>query len=243
MDPSQSVTEYNVNFQQALIDLAGHVTDEQVKIDKYRAGVQHDLKQLCRASPTGARWARLHDLMQYATLQWPVVQERIAKSRKSSQEPTKVGGKRKASGSAGAKGLGRSSKPKLGASGKMSDEQYQKDIAKKLCHICHQPDHIARNCPQNKKAKQGKGGKVAAASGSRPEDEMSDGDFYVGDFLFERQCTKMPRPCASVPGKHGFSTRPSRSGSVVTWSCPGHVPKKKFGTDIRLLIGTSVGTE
>jgi hypothetical protein len=125
MGPSQSVTEYNVDFQQTLTDLAGHVTDEQVKIEKYRAGLQHDLKQLCTASPTGARWVRLQDLMQYATLQWPVVQERIAKSKKSSQKPTKVGGKRKTSGSAGAKGLGRSSKLKLGASTKMSDEQYQ----------------------------------------------------------------------------------------------------------------------
>jgi hypothetical protein len=42
---SQSIT---LIFQQALTDLAGHVTDEQVKIDKYRAGLQHDLKQLCR---------------------------------------------------------------------------------------------------------------------------------------------------------------------------------------------------
>jgi hypothetical protein len=74
----------------------------------------------------------LQNLMQFATLQWPMVQERIAKSKKSSQEPTKVGGKRKASGSAGAKGSGRSSKPKLGASGKMSDVQYQKDMAKKV---------------------------------------------------------------------------------------------------------------
>jgi hypothetical protein len=116
--------------------------------------------------------------MQYATLQLPVVQERIAKSKKFSREPTKVGGKRKASGNAGAKGSDRSSKPKLlGSSGKMFVEQYQKDMAEKLCHICHQLDHIARNCPQNKKAKKGKGGKVAAASGSRPEDEMSDRDF------------------------------------------------------------------
>jgi hypothetical protein len=78
MGPSQSITEYNVDFQQALTDLARHVTDEQVKIEKYRAGLQHDLRQLCRASPTGDRWARLQDLMQYATLQWPVVQECIA---------------------------------------------------------------------------------------------------------------------------------------------------------------------
>jgi hypothetical protein len=55
MGPSQSVrTEYNVDFQQALTDLAGHVTDEQTKIEKYHAGLQHDLKQLCRASPIGA---------------------------------------------------------------------------------------------------------------------------------------------------------------------------------------------
>jgi hypothetical protein len=120
MGSSQSITEYNVNFQQALTDLAGHVIVEQVKIEKYRAGLQHDLRRLCRTSPAGTRWARLRDLVQYATLQWPAVQERIAKSKKSSQEPTKVGGKRKASGS-GAGGSGRSSKPKLEASGKLSD--------------------------------------------------------------------------------------------------------------------------
>jgi hypothetical protein len=43
----------------------------------------------------------------------------------------------------------------------LSDEQIQKDMAEKLCHICHQPDHIARNCPQNFKGKKGKGGKDA----------------------------------------------------------------------------------
>jgi hypothetical protein len=175
MGPTQSVTEYNVDFQQALTDLAGHVTDEQVKIEKYRAGLQHDLRQMCRTSPVGTRWARLTDLMQYATLQWPNVQERIARSKKTLHEPTKVGGKRKASGS-GAKGSGRSSKPKLGASGKLSDEQHQKDLAERLCHICHLPGHVARNCPQNKKGK-GKGGKVAAVSDVRPEDDMSEEGF------------------------------------------------------------------
>jgi hypothetical protein len=91
--------------------------------------------------------------MQFATLLWPMVQERIAKSMKSSQEPTKVGGKRKVSGNAGAKGSGRSSKPKLVASGKMSDEQYQKDMAEKLCHICHQPVYVARNALRTRRPK------------------------------------------------------------------------------------------
>jgi hypothetical protein len=144
MGPNQGITEYNVDFQQSLTNLAGRVTDEQVKIKSYRAGLQHDLRQLCTTSPTGARWARLQDLVQYATLQWPVVQNCIAKSKKSSQEPT-VAGKRKASGSGGAKG-----KPKLGASAKVSNEQYQKHMAEKLYHFCHQPDHVARNCPQNR---------------------------------------------------------------------------------------------
>jgi hypothetical protein len=115
MGPNQSITEYNVDFQQALTDLAGHVTDEQVRIEKYCAGLQHDLRQSCRTFPAGNRSARLTDLMQFATLQWPAVQERAARSKKASQVPTKVGGKRKAS-TGGAKGLGRSSKP-MGASG------------------------------------------------------------------------------------------------------------------------------
>jgi hypothetical protein len=85
MGPSQSITEYNVDFQQALTDLAGHVTDKQVKIEKYRAGLQHDLRQLCRTSPAGTRWARLTELMQFATLEWPAVQERAARSKKASR--------------------------------------------------------------------------------------------------------------------------------------------------------------
>jgi hypothetical protein len=85
MGPSQSVTEYYIDFQQALTDLAGHVTDEQVRIENYRAGLQHDLRQLCRTSLTGAKWARLQNLMQFATLLWPMVQERIAKSKNPSK--------------------------------------------------------------------------------------------------------------------------------------------------------------
>jgi hypothetical protein len=78
--PSQDIAEYNVEFQQALTDLAGHVTDEQIKIEKYRLGLQHDLREMCRTSPAGTRWARVADVIQYATLQWPAVQERIGRS-------------------------------------------------------------------------------------------------------------------------------------------------------------------
>jgi hypothetical protein len=89
------------------------VTDEQVKIEKYRVGLQHNLRRLCKTSSTGGRWAWLQDLVQYATLQWPVMQKRLAKSKKSFQEPTKVGWKYEASGQK-ASGSGRSSKPNFG---------------------------------------------------------------------------------------------------------------------------------
>jgi hypothetical protein len=51
---TEDIGEYNIEFQQALTDLAGSVTDEQVKIEKYRLGLQHDLRELCRTSSTGA---------------------------------------------------------------------------------------------------------------------------------------------------------------------------------------------
>jgi hypothetical protein len=36
---TQDIGEYNIEFQQALTDLAGSVTDEQVKIKKYRSSL------------------------------------------------------------------------------------------------------------------------------------------------------------------------------------------------------------
>jgi hypothetical protein len=81
---ARDIAEYNVEFQQALTDLAGSITDEQVKIEKYRGGLQYDLRELYRTSPTGACWVNLTDIVQYATLQWPVVQERVSKKKKQS---------------------------------------------------------------------------------------------------------------------------------------------------------------
>jgi hypothetical protein len=112
---SQDISKYDIEFQQALSDLAGSVTDEQVKIEKYRSGLQHDLRKLCKTSKSGARWANLTDLIQYATLQWPVIQERVSTRKKqSSGETSKVAGKRKASGG-GASGSGHTSKAKTAA--------------------------------------------------------------------------------------------------------------------------------
>ena len=132
--------------------MAASITDEQVKIEKYRLGLQYDLRELCRASPAGARWQTLQELIQYATLQWPVIRERLARKKKQpSTEATKVGGKRKASGGAGGSGSKRSAR--LGASGNLSEEQMKKDLAEHLCHKCHKPGYIAKDCPLNNRVK------------------------------------------------------------------------------------------
>jgi hypothetical protein len=85
---------------------------------------------------------------------------------------TKVAGKRKSSFG----GSGKASTARLSASAGLSDEQHKKDMAKKLCHICHQPGHQARHCPLNRRNK--KGGKVAAVGENAPsKDKLSEEDF------------------------------------------------------------------
>jgi hypothetical protein len=51
MGPSQSVTEYNVDFQQALTDLAEHVADEQ----RISSNVTSIVYTETQASPIGLR--------------------------------------------------------------------------------------------------------------------------------------------------------------------------------------------
>jgi hypothetical protein len=122
-----------------------------VKIVKYRSGLQHDLRELSRTSPTGAWCANLTDLVQYATIHWSVIHERVSRRKKQfTGKTSKVAGKRKASGG-GASGSGRfSSKAKLGASGTpFTEEQKKRDFELKLCHKCPQPSHQMRQCPLN----------------------------------------------------------------------------------------------
>ncbi len=178
MVPGQDISEYNVAFQSALADLAVHITDEQVKIEKYRSGLQYDMRELCRASPQGTRWATLQALTQFATLQWPIVSARVAKAKKSTSSPSakKVAGKRKSESSPGGNGSKQSSsKAKVGA-GKLSDEDRKHNMEQKLCHRCRKPGHQIKECPLNKSKGKDKG-KVNAASGSAPADDDMEEDF------------------------------------------------------------------
>ena len=131
--------EYNVAFEQAATNLATEITDEPIKIEKYWSGLQTDLKELCRTSPAGTRWNALVDLMTYATLQWPIIEERLKKSLPVRQVG---GGKSKTSGG----GPARTSKARLSAA--LTDEQYAHNMANRLCHNCGKPGHIAADCTE-----------------------------------------------------------------------------------------------
>jgi hypothetical protein len=70
---------------------------EQIKIEKYRSGLQTNIRKMVRTSPQGTHWNNLEALIECYSLQWPTVAARIAKRVKSFASE-KVGGKRKSSG-------------------------------------------------------------------------------------------------------------------------------------------------
>jgi hypothetical protein len=48
--------------------LSHEITDEQVKIEKYRSDLQVDLRELARVAPSDKRWTSLAGLISYYTL-------------------------------------------------------------------------------------------------------------------------------------------------------------------------------
>jgi hypothetical protein len=157
---NMDIGDYNIAFTQYLTDLGDQIQGEQVKIKKYRLGLQLDIHEMVRTSRKGTRWETMQALIEYFYLQWPIVAARIAKRTKN-PPAEKVGGKRKSTGGGGSS----SSKPRLGATGKLSEEQKAHNVENGLCHICKNAGHIAKDCPdrdsgrpfdKNKKQKKGK---------------------------------------------------------------------------------------
>ena len=152
MKPGEDINDYTIAFTQAATDLSDEIHDEQVKIERYKLGLQSDMREAVRSDPLGKRWSSLADLISYCTLQWPVVKTRLDKKSGGANKPAeKVGGKRKLTSpgrgrpnksahSGGASGSG--SKP---ASSKQMDEaEKANDRRLGLCHICKSPDHFSK---------------------------------------------------------------------------------------------------
>jgi hypothetical protein len=152
--PGEDISEYNSAFEQALTDLSREITDEQVKIEKlYKSGLQTDLRELNRVSPSGKRWTSLTDLISFCTLQWPTI-----KARRYQEAAKKKAGKRK-NMSPNRRGKGNSGNGYGQSSARMSDEERARHICKKLCMICHKPGHISPNCLERTTPWANRGGK------------------------------------------------------------------------------------
>jgi hypothetical protein len=147
----KDISEYNIAFEQARTDLTDEIHDEQVFIEKYKSGLQKDIRELARVSPSGKRWTSLKDLMEYCTLQWPTIQARLERSGKSGNKgnshSVKVGGKRKAT-SPNRSGKSQKTSSETGNFPRLTAVQKAKNIAKGRCHICGSTDHFSKGCPQ-----------------------------------------------------------------------------------------------
>jgi hypothetical protein len=107
---NMDISDYNVAFTQCLTDLGDQIQGEQVKIEKYRLGLQSDLRKMVAHLPRelAGRLCRL--LLSIVRSSGPLWLLGIAKRTKN-PSAEKVGGNRKASGGGG---RGSSFKPKVG---------------------------------------------------------------------------------------------------------------------------------
>jgi hypothetical protein len=145
-NPREDISKYNSAFEEALTDLSREITDEQVKIEKYKSGLQSDLRELACVSPSGKRWTSLTDLISFCTLQWPTIKATLKKKGGfAKQAAEKTAGKRK-NMFPNRRGKGNLGNGSGQFSARMSDEERARHIYEKLCIICHKPGHISPNC-------------------------------------------------------------------------------------------------
>jgi hypothetical protein len=66
---NMDIGDYHFAVTECLTDLGDQIQGEQVKIEKYRLGLQTDMREMVRTSPKGTRWETLQALIEYCSLQ------------------------------------------------------------------------------------------------------------------------------------------------------------------------------
>lgn len=173
---SLSVEEYAVGFEQACAELGAEAPHEADRIQRFKAGLNSDIKFRCAARPDGSRWTSFRDFVRCCSLNWQVMQQnKVAKA--DNVENSAASGQSKRSGnnkqtqntkpralSVQASRNKRKRNPYLkkmvgkanGSGLSIPPEEMKRLMDEGRCLHCKQEGHFARECPTNPNAIQRK---------------------------------------------------------------------------------------
>ena len=168
--------EYAVGFEQACAELGAEAPHEADRIQRFKAGLNSDIKFRCAARPDGSRWTSFRDFVRCCSLNWQVMQQnKVAKAE--NVENSAASGQSKRSGnnkqtqntkpralSVQASRNKRKRNPYLkkmvgkanGSGLSIPPEEMKRLMDEGRCLHCKQEGHFARECPTNPNAIQRK---------------------------------------------------------------------------------------
>lgn len=176
---SSSVEEYVTNFEQVCAELGPECPNEPDKIQRFKAGLNSDIRFRCAATPFGKRWTNFQDFVRCCALNWEVMQQNKPQNKeggsdadapksKGNQKPKNKPNNNSLSVQSNAASIGKKGrKPYLkkttgkanGSGLSIPRAEMQRLMNEGRCLYCKEKGHFARDCPTNPNAK----GKEASA--------------------------------------------------------------------------------
>ena len=168
---SGSVEEYITSFEQICAELGPECPNEPDRIQRFKAGLNSDLRFRCAATPYGKRWENFQDFVRCCALNWQVMQQNKPQTKEgvnNSENPKSKGNKKKPNnqtnslsvksdaasiGKKGKKPYLKKTTGKANGSGlSIPRAEMQRLMNEGRCLYCKEKGHFARDCPTNPKA-------------------------------------------------------------------------------------------
>jgi hypothetical protein len=160
-------------------ELGPECPNEPDKIQRFKAGLNSDIRFRCAATPFGKRWTNFQDFVRCCALNWEVMQQNKPQNKeggsdadapksKGNQKPKNNTNNNSLSVQSNAASIGKKGrKPYLkkttgkanGSGLSIPRAEMQRLMGEGRCLYCKEKGHFARDCPTNPNAK----GKKASA--------------------------------------------------------------------------------